>query len=136
MMKKIKTIAYLILLVSIAACSKMDDNYKQYLEMDRIYSPKISNLEAIVGLKKATLLWENPPGNIATKILVDYRMTVCFLRLWWTQFFLIAWILKVIPFPYSPLMNSTTIPFQHQSKYSPMEKNNISYNSHFESITN
>ena len=73
MMKKIKTIAYLILLVSIAACSKMDDNYKQYLEMDRIYSPKISNLEAIVGLKKATLLWENPPGNIATKILVDYQ---------------------------------------------------------------
>jgi hypothetical protein len=51
----------------------MDDNYKKYLDIQRVYSPKISNLSAVVGLRTATLKWNNPEGNIAKKILIDYQ---------------------------------------------------------------
>lgn len=57
----------------ITACDKMEDNYQKYLDMNLIYSPKVSNLRADVGLRQATLMWDNPQGLIAKKILVDYQ---------------------------------------------------------------
>lgn len=73
-MKKITNILIVfIALLSISGCSKMDDNYDEYLKKEKVYAPKISNLEAVVGLKTATLTWDNPEGDIAKMILVDYQ---------------------------------------------------------------
>ena len=73
-MKKITNIAIvLIALLSISGCSKMDDNYDEYLKIERVYAPKVSNLKAAVGLKTATLTWDNPEGDIAKQILIDYQ---------------------------------------------------------------
>lgn len=62
-----------ILLFTLLSCDKMDDNYKQYLDDEQIYSPKISNLKATVGLKVAMLHWDNPKSDIAKKIVVDFE---------------------------------------------------------------
>ncbi|HKL32299.1 MAG TPA: DUF4998 domain-containing protein [Tangfeifania sp.] len=72
-MKKIKTLIILTLFIAINSCDKMDDNYKEYLELQRTYSPKVTNLSAQAGLKTATLTWDNPQGDIAQKIMVDYQ---------------------------------------------------------------
>jgi len=72
-MKNIKTVGIILLMITFFACDKMEDNYKQYEDMQRMYSPKISNLSAVVGLKTATLKWDNPQGELAKKILVDYQ---------------------------------------------------------------
>ena len=72
-MKNIKILLSIFIFFGLAACDKMEDNYKQYLEMNRVYSPRITNLSADVGLRKATLKWDNPPGDLAQKILVDYQ---------------------------------------------------------------
>ena len=60
------------LVALLTSCDSMEDNYKQYLDKERVYSPKISNLTAKVGLKTATLKWDNPNSDIARKILIDY----------------------------------------------------------------
>lgn len=72
-MKKFKTLILVAFISSFLACDKMEDNYKQYLEEEVIYSPKVFNLTKTVGLRTVTLTWDNPPGNIAKKILVDYQ---------------------------------------------------------------
>ena len=66
---------YLLAVLSVFllfSCDKMDDNYKKYLEIERIYAPKISNLTAAERLREATLYWDNPEGDIAKKIFIDY----------------------------------------------------------------
>lgn len=72
-MKKIKTLIILTLFITVYSCDKMDDNYREYIELQRTYSPKVTNLSAQVGLKTATLTWDNPQGDIAKKIMVDYQ---------------------------------------------------------------
>lgn len=72
-MKKLKMTYVFILLFTLLSCDKMDDNYKQYLDDEQIYSPKISNLKATVGLKVAMLHWDNPKSDIAKKIVVDFE---------------------------------------------------------------
>ena len=66
---------YLILILGLVlgSCSKMEDNYSHYLEDTKVYSPKISSLTAEQGLKTATLSWENPEGDIAKSIFIDYQ---------------------------------------------------------------
>ncbi len=59
--------------IFLANCTKMEDNYEQYLGDKTIYSPKVTNLEATVGLKQVLLKWDNPVGDVAKKILVDYQ---------------------------------------------------------------
>ena len=73
MRKSIKILIALAAILTISGCSKMDDNYIDYLKMEKVYAPKISNLTAVVGLKTATLTWDNPEGDIARKILIDYQ---------------------------------------------------------------
>lgn len=68
-----KIIGLAILISFFFSCEKMDDNYKEYLDRQKVYSPKINNLSADVGLKTATLYWENPEGEIAKKIFIDYK---------------------------------------------------------------
>ncbi len=72
-MKNSKIIAFILILVGFVACDKMEDNYQQYLDLNRVYSPKITDLSATVGLKQATLRWTIPPGDLAKKIIVDYQ---------------------------------------------------------------
>ncbi|WP_167611543.1 DUF4998 domain-containing protein [Maribellus sediminis] len=73
-MKKItKILIAVVAILSISGCSQMDDNYVDYLNMEKVYAPKIGNLKAVVGLKTATLTWDNPEGDIAKKILIDYQ---------------------------------------------------------------
>ena len=73
MRKSIKILIALAAILNISGCSKMDDNYIDYLKMEKVYAPKISNLTAVVGLKTAMLTWDNPEGDIAKKILIDYQ---------------------------------------------------------------
>ncbi len=61
-----------LLLLLVASCDKMEDNYAQYLARERIYPPKVKNLVAYEGLREVSLTWENPSGDLAKKILVDY----------------------------------------------------------------
>mgnify|MGYP006299822937 CR=1 FL=1 len=61
-----------LLLVLLFSCDKMEDNYAQYLEKEKIYPPKVMNLVAYEGLREVSLTWDNPSGDLAKKILVDY----------------------------------------------------------------
>ena len=61
-----------ILIGGFSGCEKMEDNYSQYLEKEKVYSPKVTNLTAEEGLMEATLFWDNPVGGIARQIKVDY----------------------------------------------------------------
>jgi hypothetical protein len=54
------------------SCEKMEDNYARYLEEERIYPPRVKDLRAYEGLKEVSLAWQNPSGNIARKIFIDY----------------------------------------------------------------
>lgn len=61
-----------LLFGSFAACEQMEDNYAGYLEEEKIYSPRVTDLSAREGLREATLYWTNPSGDIARQIRVDY----------------------------------------------------------------
>ena len=61
-----------LLICSFSACEQMEDNYSQYLDTEKIYSPRVSDLTAVEGLMEATLRWVNPEGDIARKIRIDY----------------------------------------------------------------
>lgn len=54
-----------------ASCDKMEDSYEDYFQ-SRIYSPRVTNLQANIGFKTVVLIWENPAGNIAKKIILQY----------------------------------------------------------------
>jgi hypothetical protein len=45
----------------------MEDKHKDYLKNVQVYSPRVTELNAVSGLKEATLTWKNPQGNIAVK---------------------------------------------------------------------
>nr|WP_321411713.1 DUF4998 domain-containing protein [uncultured Carboxylicivirga sp.] len=53
------------------SCEDMEDSYEKYLE-NRIYSPRVTGLQAQTGYKTVTLDWINPEGNIAEKIIIEY----------------------------------------------------------------
>ena len=72
-MKIKKFLSGFILLAVLTGCEKMEDNYKNYLENVPFYPPKILNLTAVEGLKEVKLYWDNPDGEIAKKILIDYE---------------------------------------------------------------
>jgi len=59
-----------LILLLITACDSMEDNFSKYLENTKTYSPKVTDLTAVSGLKEATLNWKNPSGNIATKNVI------------------------------------------------------------------
>lgn len=71
MKKSISLLAALLFSIS-TGCEKMEDNYAKYLEEERIYPPRVTNLAAYEGLREVSLTWDNPAGNIARKILIDY----------------------------------------------------------------
>ena len=74
-MKQMKIFTVLVVLLLLSApggCDKMEDNWTTYLDEEKVYSPKVMNLTAEEGLMEATLFWENPSGDIARKILIDY----------------------------------------------------------------
>lgn len=66
-MKATSIFAYLSVCMTLFSCNSMDDNYKHYLDEVEIYSPRITNLAAVSGLKEATLTWKNPHGSIAVR---------------------------------------------------------------------
>lgn len=70
-----KTLALFIILVA-GACQKMDYNYQEYLEKEKVYSPSIRNLQAESLLKEVILIWDNPPSNVAKTLVIDYEDSV------------------------------------------------------------
>lgn len=68
-----KTILGSAILLLLSSCDKMEDNYMQYLEQEKIYPPKVTNLLVYEGLREVSLTWDNPAGSLAKKILVDYE---------------------------------------------------------------
>lgn len=74
-MKNLKNTILIIasLFFMLTACTKMEDNYQQYLEKPQVYSPKVMNLTSWVQLRSAWLFWDNPEGNVARKIFIDYQ---------------------------------------------------------------
>ncbi len=77
-MKRYPTIILVLLAILFAQCENMDDNYSDYLNNVKQYSPRVTNLTVQSGLKEATLSWKNPQGNIAVKnaILLQDSMIV------------------------------------------------------------
>jgi len=71
MKKSIYLLAALLISIT-TGCEKMEDNYMKYVEEERIYPPRVTNLVAYEGLREVSLTWDNPAGNIARKILIDY----------------------------------------------------------------
>lgn len=66
-MKTIKIFSFLLVALFFANCEGMDENYKEYLTNVKVYSPRVTNLSVISGLKEVTLSWKNPQGKIAVK---------------------------------------------------------------------
>jgi hypothetical protein len=70
-MKKIAVMTGILL--ACCACDSMDDNYKDYLYNVQQYSPSVRNLTHVDALGTVELFWENPPGNLAVKIKIDWE---------------------------------------------------------------
>jgi len=66
-MKTIKIIGFLLIALFFGNCEGMDDNYKDYLTDVKVYSPRVTDLTVVSGLKEVTLSWKNPQGKIAVK---------------------------------------------------------------------
>ena len=66
-MKTIKIISFLLVALFFDSCEEMDDNYKDYLTNVKVYSPRVTDLTVVSGLKEVTLYWKNPQGKIAVK---------------------------------------------------------------------
>ena len=66
-MKTIKIIGFLLVALFFGSCEEMDDNYKDYLTNVKVYSPRVTDLTVVSGLKEVTLYWKNPQGKIAVK---------------------------------------------------------------------
>ena len=75
-MKTLKIIGTIIITFLLTNCNSMDDNYKGYLKDVQIYSPCVTNLTVVSGLKVATLSWKNPIGNIAVKNIIHLQDSV------------------------------------------------------------
>ena len=61
-----------VIIIALAGCEKMDENYAKYLEDEIVYSPRVSELKVVSGLREVTLTWNNPEGNVAKGIFIDY----------------------------------------------------------------
>ena len=57
--------------VLLYSCDDMEESYEQYLD-NRVYSPRVTNLQAETGYKTVSLNWLNPEGDIAKKIIIEY----------------------------------------------------------------
>jgi hypothetical protein len=75
-MKTLKITGILLLGLILSNCESMNENYKEYLANVKTYSPKVSNLTVISGLKEATLNWKNPQGKIAVKNAVKLQDSI------------------------------------------------------------
>ena len=75
-MKISSNISFLVVLMLFASCGSMDDNYVHYLEEATVYSPKVTNVQVQSLLKEVILTWDNPSGDIAKQIIVDYQDSV------------------------------------------------------------
>ena len=78
-MKTLKIIGTIVIVLLLANCDRMEDNYKDYLNNVQTYSPKVTNLKAVAGLKEATITWTNPIGNIAVKNVINIQDSVIIL---------------------------------------------------------
>lgn len=61
-----------IFIAGFSACEQIEETYAEYNET-RIYSPKVNNLEIISELKKVTLTWDLPVGDVAQSIMINYN---------------------------------------------------------------
>lgn len=75
-MKSIKIITLLFLSLLLSNCNGMDDNYKDYLTNVKEYSPRVTDLTVVSGLKEVTLSWKNPQGKIAVKNAVKLQDSI------------------------------------------------------------
>jgi hypothetical protein len=73
MIKYSSLFTIITLFILTGACKKMDYNYSEYLDEVNTYSPKVTNLEAKSMLKKVLLTWDNPDGDVAKSLLIDYQ---------------------------------------------------------------
>lgn len=72
-MNTIKIISILFITLLFSNCGGMEDNYKDYLTNVPVYSPRVTNLTVVSGLKQATLTWTNPQGKIAVRNILKLQ---------------------------------------------------------------
>lgn len=70
---KIYSILIILAVLSITACETIEDTYSKYLDDEIVYSPKVRNIRSYSALREVSLAWDNPPSNIAKKIVIDYQ---------------------------------------------------------------
>lgn len=72
-MKILIKFSVIILALMLTNCNSMEDNYNDYLNNVKTYSPRVTNLKAVSGLRVATLTWKNPNGNLAKKNAICFE---------------------------------------------------------------
>jgi hypothetical protein len=72
-MKTIKILGFFIISLFFSNCEELDANYKDYLSNVKVYSPRVTDLSVVSGLKEATLSWKNPQGKIAVKNIIKLQ---------------------------------------------------------------
>jgi hypothetical protein len=72
-MKTFKIIGFLFIALLLTNCEGMDENYKDYLSNVKVYSPRVTDLKVVSGLKEVSLSWKNPQGKIAVKNAVKLQ---------------------------------------------------------------
>ena len=72
-MKTFKIIGFLFITLFFPNCEGMDENYKDYLSNVKVYSPRVTDITVVSGLKEVTLSWKNPQGKIAVKNVVKLQ---------------------------------------------------------------
>ncbi|HET9569935.1 MAG TPA: DUF4998 domain-containing protein [Bacteroidales bacterium] len=75
-MKTLKIFCLVLLVLLLSNCGRMDENYKDYLTNVPVYSPRVTNLTVVSGLKEATLSWKNPQGKIAIKNVIKLQDSI------------------------------------------------------------
>jgi hypothetical protein len=75
-MKTIKIISLIFTVLLFSNCEDMDANYKDYLTNVKVYSPRVTDLTVVSGLKEATLFWKNPLGKIAVKNVIKLQDSI------------------------------------------------------------
>jgi len=79
-MKTLKIIGFLLVALFFGNCDGMDDNYKDYLTDVKVYSPRVTDLTVVSGLREATFSWKNPQGKIAVKNAIKLQDSIIVLN--------------------------------------------------------
>jgi len=79
-MRTVKIISLFFTVLFFVNCGDMDANYEEYLTNVKVYSPRVTDLTVVSGLKEVTLFWKNPQSKIAVKNIIKLQDSIIVLN--------------------------------------------------------